>query len=98
MAAPPEICPECGSEVPPQARACPHCGADEKTGWSERAQRQRLGIPDEDFDHDEFVRSEFGTGERQLDRLKPAGVRWLWWAVAVLLLLALAYSFLRRLF
>jgi zinc ribbon protein len=97
VAAPPEICPECGAEVPPRARACPSCGADEETGWSERAQNQRLGIPDDDFDHDEFVKAEFGSGERPLERVKPRGIRWVWWVVAVALLLALAYSFLHRL-
>src|ERR1041384_1119375 len=33
----PEICPNCGAEVPRQAKACPECGSDEKTGWSEEA-------------------------------------------------------------
>ena len=95
----PEICPECGAMVPAQARACPECGADEKTGWSERAQAQRLGIPDDEFNYDEFVKEEFADERaRKLDQLKPAGVRWLWWLVAVLLLSGIAYSFLRRTF
>ena len=33
----PEICPRCGSEVPPHAKASPECGSDERTGWSEEA-------------------------------------------------------------
>jgi hypothetical protein len=90
--------------VPANARACPECGADEETGWSERAQAQRLGLPDDEFDYDEFVKEEFGEGERQRglgrasQRLKPRGVRWLWWVVGVLLLLAFAFSFLRHRF
>jgi hypothetical protein len=28
------ICPNCGAEVPPCARACRECGSDERTGWS----------------------------------------------------------------
>lgn len=94
----PELCPECGAEVPRNARACPECGADEESGWSERAQAQRLGIPDDEFDHDEFVREEFGSETRPTHRLKPRGVRWLWWLVALLLLLAFGYSFLHRAF
>src|SRR5687767_13412138 len=28
------ICPHCGADVPPGARACRECGSDERTGWS----------------------------------------------------------------
>ena len=79
----PEVCPNCGAEVPSSARACPECGADEQTGWSAEAQAQRLGLPDEHFDYDEFVREEFGQGSR----VRPRGIRWLWWTVAIVLLL-----------
>ena len=92
---PPEICPECGAIVPRKARACPDCGADEQTGWSERAQAQRLGLPDDDFNYDEFVKEEFG--ERREIRVKPRGINWLWWSVAVLLLALFAYGLLRAL-
>ena len=94
----PETCPECGAMVPPHARACPECGADEKTGWSEKAHAQRLGIPDDDFDYDEFVKEEFGDGARGRDRVKPRGIGWLWWLVALALLLAFAFSFLSHAF
>ncbi len=30
---PPEVCPVCGEDVPRNARACPACGADERSGW-----------------------------------------------------------------
>ena len=79
---PPEICPNCGAEVPDRAKACPECGADEQTGWSETAQAQRLGLPEDDFNYDEFVKGEFGSK----DGLPPRGIRWLWWVVALLLL------------
>ena len=45
------ICPNCGAEVPAKAKACPKCGADEHTGWSEKADAQRLGLPDDEFDY-----------------------------------------------
>jgi len=92
----PDTCPECGAMVPPNARACPECGADEETGWSERAQAQRLGVPDDEFDYDEFVKEEFGNGARGVNRMKPRGVRWVWWVVAVLLVLGFAASYLLR--
>jgi len=88
---PPEICPNCGAEVPAGARACPECGADEETGWSEKAQGQRLGLPDDEFDYDEFVREEFGSKEQ----IRPHGISWLWWIVGIVLLLTLIALWLR---
>ena len=41
---PPEVCPNCGADVPRNAKACPECGSDEKTGWSETAYASNLGI------------------------------------------------------
>jgi hypothetical protein len=89
---PPEICPHCGAEVPRNARACPECGSDEETGWSEDASAQKLDLPDDNFNYDEFVKKEFG--ERK--GIRPHGLSWFWWAVALLLLAAVAWSFLRR--
>jgi len=81
---PPEICPNCGAELSPKARVCPQCGSDEKTGWSEDAHLGGLDLPDEDFNCDEFVKDEFGGTE-----VKPRGLHWFWWLVALLLLIAL---------
>ena len=57
----PDVCPNCGAEVPRNARVCPECGSDEQTGWSETAYASHLGLPDENFDHDEFG-TGFGLG------------------------------------
>ncbi len=92
---PPEICPSCGADVPPKARACPECGADEETGWSERAEAQRLGLPDDEFDYDEFVKDEFG-GKKS--NVRPKGISPLWWVVAVGLLVLIVFYFLRGAF
>jgi hypothetical protein len=87
---PPDICPNCGAEVPRNAKACPECGADENTGWSETAYAGKLGLPDEEFDYDEFVKEEFGPGPA-----KPRGITWFWWLAALLLVGLFLYSFLR---
>ena len=71
--------------MPPRSKACPECGSDEETGWSERAAADRLGIPAAEFDYQEFVNEEFG--ERK--RIRPRGVNWLWWVVALIALAAL---------
>ena len=75
-------------KVPRNAKACPECGSDESTGWSEEAHASGLGLPDEKFDYNEFVKQEFGA-ER-----KPHGISWFWWAIAVILILLLAFLFL----
>jgi hypothetical protein len=84
---PPDYCPHCGAEIPLQAKACPECGSDEQTGWSDRAHTDRLGIPDDEFDYDEFVKEEFGG--RNESAVQPREISWLWWIVAIVLLLAL---------
>ena len=88
-APPPDVCPVCGSDVPEDAVACPGCGADETTGWSEMARDDALDLPEESFDYDTFVQEEFGGGrKRSRAELFWAGVAWavlgallcwLWW-------------------
>jgi hypothetical protein len=82
MATTPETCPNCGADLPRRAKVCPECGADEKTGWSDTAAAQELGLPDDSFDYDEFVKNEFN----EETPLKPRGLAWLWWLVAVIVL------------
>jgi hypothetical protein len=81
----PEICPHCGAEVPRDAKACPECGSDEETGWSEQACYDGLDLPDERFDYEEFAKREFG-GAKPV----PRGIHWLWWLIALILLIAAA--------
>jgi RNA polymerase subunit RPABC4/transcription elongation factor Spt4 len=85
----PEVCPNCGAVVPRNARACPGCGADEHTGWSDSAYADQLGIPDEKFDYDEFVQAEFGAA-----RVRPRGIHWVWWLTALLLVLLFLFYYL----
>ena len=87
---PPEICPNCGAEVPSGAKACPECGADEQTGWSETAQTDGLGLPNENFDYDDFVKREFGDKNPV-----PRGIHWFWWVVAMALVVAFLVFWLR---
>jgi len=89
----PASCPNCGADVPRNAKSCPECGADEKTGWSEEAYASGLGIEEEkEFDYENFVKEEFGGAGRSP---KPHGISWLWWVTALILLLVLLYFFLR---
>lgn len=79
MKAPPETCPVCGADVPRNAKACPECGSDHETGWSDEAYASGLGLPDDNFEYDEFVKKEFGD---QLE-VKPRGLHWFWWIVGI---------------
>ncbi len=86
-------CPHCGAEVRTNARACPECGSDEATGWSEGAGKWGAGIPtgysrDDEFDYDEFVRREFGRGSRRHLNFR------LWFLAAVLALAVAGLLFL----
>ena len=87
---PPSICPNCGEAVPPRAKACPECGSDENTGWADEAVSQRLGLPDDSFDYQEFINEEFELKRKQI---KPKGVGWIYWATAILLILGMLWYF-----
>lgn len=97
---PPETCPLCGTDLAPNARACPECGADHRTGWSDAAEADRLGLPDDPaaFDHTAWEQAEFGTTtpRRAHGRVRPQPRHaprpiWRWVAAALLAALALAW-------
>ena len=68
--------------MPRKARACPACGADEETGWSEPEETEGADVPDADFDYEAYVEREFGSGSP-----KPRQISWFWWVTALLVLL-----------
>jgi hypothetical protein len=79
-------CPVCGETVPRGAKACPGCGADERSGWNDEATRyDGLDLPDAAFadeSTERAARREHGRG--------------LWLAVAAGLLVLLILGFLFR--
>jgi hypothetical protein len=77
--------------LPAGVRACPECGSDEETGWSEEAKIDGLGLPDHSFNYDEFVKREFGKEEH-----RPQKLYWFWWVVAVVVLVAFLLVLLGR--
>jgi len=78
----PETCANCGAAIPPNARACPECGADERTGWAEQSLYDGLDLPEDDDEH------ELSDGSKK----QPPTHRWLWWSVGVFLILILALA------
>jgi hypothetical protein len=79
---PPDECANCGAPIPRHAKACPECGADEKTGWRETSIYDGMDLPDEAFEDDDR--------SRKAPRVKRVnGIAWYWWALGVLLLVLL---------
>jgi len=73
------------------SKACPGCGSDERTGWSEEARTGELDLPNEEFNYDDFVEQEFGGGKSP----RPRGIPWFWWLVAIGVVGAFLALFLR---
>ncbi|KMQ52563.1 hypothetical protein CHISP_0332 [Chitinispirillum alkaliphilum] len=63
-------CPYCGEEILCSSKSCPHCGSDEKTGWSESNYLNGIDLPDEGM-YEEIREKEFGSKNSS-----QAGVRW----------------------
>jgi len=82
----PSECPVCGEAVPAGAKACPGCGADERSGWDEDATRyDGLNLPEEAFDDKDLQSARTHNGRSPL-----------WVVVAVILLAALILIFVIR--
>ena len=99
----PEVCPVCGEDVPRNALACRHCGADHNSGWREDAHvYDGTDVPTDAFDYDDFIRQEFSDPASSRRRAgfsgRPRGVHPLWWITALLLLLAFLMLYFRPLF
>lgn len=84
------VCPYCGCEAR-VGKPCPGCVKKtrrpkrKKHSWEQDKSQDGLDLPDEDFDYDAFVAREFGKAPH-----KELGVRWYWWVLAVVVLMALA--------
>lgn len=78
---PPDECANCGASIPRNAKACPECGADERTGWRENDETRYdgLDLPESAFE------------DEKAPPRKPArqGLAWYWWVMAVLVLIGL---------
>ncbi|MCX7726088.1 MAG: zinc-ribbon domain-containing protein [Chitinispirillaceae bacterium] len=57
------LCSFCGEEIDKNARACPYCGSDDKTGWSDMTYLDGIDLGD-DFDYEEVKRKEFPSKKR----------------------------------
>jgi hypothetical protein len=83
---PPDECANCGTALPRSARACPECGADERTGWRETddTRYDGLDLPDSAFADESDATSSAPRPSRRVN-----GIAWYWYLVALLLLAGL---------
>ena len=90
---PPRECANCGTVIPRGAKACPECGADERTGWREQSLYDGLDLPEEAFESEEHG----GDARHPPPVRRVNGVPWYWWCVGVALigLLTLGWLSLR---
>ena len=81
---PPDECAQCGAPVPLRAKACPSCGADERTGWRETDIYDGLDLPASAF-------ADEAESPADARRAPPRvnGFAWYWWAAGALLLVLL---------
>ncbi|MEO6036715.1 MAG: zinc ribbon domain-containing protein [Verrucomicrobiota bacterium] len=86
-----ETCTNCGADVLRNAKVCPECGSDEKTGWSDEAHVGGLDLPDEEFNYEKFVEKEFGRRKNFIRQ----GLHSFWWVVAVAVTGALVFLWFR---
>ena len=88
------LCPECGAEVPVGSKGCQACGprkiakrmrrkkmARKPKPWEQDSTYDGLGLPDDDFDYEDYVEREFGGKPH-----KRIGIAWYWWLTAVALI------------
>ena len=77
---PPAECGNCGATIPPGSKACPECGADERTGWRETSVYDDIDLPEEAWRDDTERAGTRHTSPR------VNGVAWYWWCVGAVLL------------
>jgi len=83
------VCAHCGAMVSADANACPECGSDENTGWSEDADKWTADIPTGYAQYDEFDYESFINREFPRERNRVLGIP-IWALILLLLFMILA--------
>ena len=82
-------CPYCGEMIKRKSKACPHCGSDEQTGWSDDTYLDGIDIGD-DVDYDSLVEKEFSGTKHSIKWWRS------WKTITGIVLLLLFLVFLLR--
>ncbi|MEX2045064.1 MAG: zinc-ribbon domain-containing protein [Opitutus sp.] len=79
----PAECANCGASIPHGAKACPECGADDRTGWRETDLCDGLDLPD-------GASAEDSGRPTPARRREGSGIPWYWWCAGIALVAVLA--------
>ena len=82
---PPDECANCGAALPRRARACPECGADERSGWRDST----------DSVYDGLDLPDCAYSDESAPRPTRRGIAWYWYVVATLLIASLVLGLVR---
>jgi RNA polymerase subunit RPABC4/transcription elongation factor Spt4 len=85
------VCPNCGAILPANAKACPECGSDENTGWSENTYMDGIDLPFDDDEYEEIRAKEFPNAGKKFG----INVNWKM-AIGVLVVAAMLLAFVFR--
>lgn len=77
-------CPHCGEKIKRNAKACRHCGSDDRTGWSNDTYMDGIDLPEEGDYEDGLEREGFRKPSAGPNRWVMAGV-----SVALILIFAM---------
>jgi hypothetical protein len=86
------VCPFCNCEVR-VGKPCLGCAKKsgtlrpKKRPWHQNSAEDGLNLPNEDFDYDAFVTEEFGKAPHQV-----LGLKWYWWLLAIVVLIAVGWG------
>ena len=85
------VCPNCGSDLQPNAAFCRECGASDDCGWAEDSEdwsneNESDYSEEDDFDYDEFLSREFPA---ETSFANPHFVKRALWLILVLVLCGL---------
>jgi len=84
-------CPVCGVDVPRKAKACPECGACEKSGWSRDQYLDDVNLPSSTLDYMDSAGRERGSAR------KKTGMQRFWLIIAILIIVSWLAMMLRGL-
>ena len=87
---PPDECANRGTALKRDAKACPECGADERSGWRAESVYDGLDLPEDAFSADDEKR------DRKQSQRRVNGVAWYWWCVGLVIVLVFALGVLLR--
>ena len=87
------MCPGCAPKRQRRRKRLKKVASSRRKDWNQDAISEGLGIPDEEFDYEDFIQREFASKPH-----RRIGIKWYWWATAAGLAGLLGWTAIRGLF